>query len=158
MGYVRRMARPGGCRLCGFRWRWGGFVPEVEFGEELLLDRRDRFGVAGGDLGGGVGLGDGALGFGSEEFAVCGGVGVALRDSGCNAARAGFGRPCGRFGGGFQGGPGCAVGRGLRIELEVRDGDQVRFGLAAALGTVRGETVGDLLFKGGAGAVGRRCV
>ena len=92
-----------GCGLGGLRrggdGRWdedwggcGGLGGElVEFEEELVLGVGDGLGVEGGDLGGGLGLADGALGFGGEEGAVALGVGVALGDGSGDAGGAGFG-------------------------------------------------------------------
>lgn len=65
--------RSGGL-LCG--------TPGVEVGEELLLRDSDGLGIDGGDLGGCLGLVDGALGFGGEEGAIGLGVRVALGDGG----------------------------------------------------------------------------
>ena len=74
------------------RGRCRGFGGElVEFEEELVLGLGDGAGVEGGDLGGGFGLADGALGFFGEEGAVALGLGVALGDGGGDAGGAGLG-------------------------------------------------------------------
>ena len=64
-------------------------IPVLELFEKLLLRNVDGVGVAGGDLGGGIGLVDGALGFGGEELAVAGRLGVALGDGGGDGVPAG---------------------------------------------------------------------
>ena len=105
----------------------GGLVERLQQG---LLGGGEALGVAGGDLGGGAGLLDGAFGLFGEVGAVGLGAGVALGDGGGDAGRAG--------GGG--GGPGCGRGCGGRV------------GTAVAVG---GEALGDLEAKvGGPGAGG----
>ena len=102
----------------------------VEGVEELLLGCCDGLGVERGDLGGGLGLLDGALGLGGKDSAIAGGVGVTLSDGGCDAAGAGWG-----------GGRGRECERGLRG--------------SAAAAAVCGEAVCDLAAEG-LGGGGRR--
>ena len=56
--------------------RFGGCVPTFEVFEELLLGEVNCGGVAGGNLGGCVGLFDGTAGFGGKELAIAGGTGA----------------------------------------------------------------------------------
>ena len=110
-------------------WVWLR-VRLVEGVEELLLGCCDGLGVERGDLGGGLGLLDGALGLGGKDSAIAGGVGVTLSDGGCDAAGAGWG-----------GGRGRECERGLRG--------------SAAAAAVCGEAVCDLAAEG-LGGGGRR--
>ena len=98
--------------------------PLVEFGEQLILRVGDGLGAAGGDLGCGLGLTDGAFGLGGEEGAIALGVGVALG-----------------YGGGDAGGAGlCRGGTERRAQSARR--------IAGVAGAVGGEPFGDLLLQG----------
>jgi hypothetical protein len=135
---VTRLRRVGRCGVeireilvarLGSWWRdqprFGGCVPAFEVFEELLLGEVNCGCVAGGNLGGCVGLFDGTAGFGGKELAIAGGLGVAFGDGGGDAVGAAVGRGlcrgdgCGRAGASFAGAVGGEAFRDLLLEQAV---------------------------------------
>ena len=106
----------------GFGGELLGCDPELEFGEEILLDGGGGFGLACGDLGGGGGALEGTFCLFGEEGAVAGGLGVAFCDLGGDAILGALLRRC------------ALVGRGLAC--------------AGAPFTMGGEAFRDLLLEG----------